>query len=122
MIWVREYPGEITVISCGHDDKFNVRLSPAQTVAAFGQGSSLNRMCEYSGGLMSSRESVNTPNHSPRRIKIDSAKAHFSQETLEMRHPRFVGDLLLPEADRPAGGHISVFFPVRAVDVTTLGV
>ena len=36
VIWVREYPGEITVISCGDDDKFKVRLSPAQTVAALG--------------------------------------------------------------------------------------
>ncbi len=37
VIWVREYPGEITVISCGHDDKFKVRLSPALTVAALGK-------------------------------------------------------------------------------------
>ena len=37
VIWVREYPGEITVISCGHEDKFNVRLSPAQAVAALGR-------------------------------------------------------------------------------------
>jgi len=37
VIWVREYPGEITVISCGDDDKFAVRLSPAQTVAALGR-------------------------------------------------------------------------------------
>ena len=37
VIWVREYPGEITVISCGDDDKFSVRLSPAQTVAALGR-------------------------------------------------------------------------------------
>ena len=37
VIWVREYPGEITVISCGHEDKFRVRLSPAQTVAALGK-------------------------------------------------------------------------------------
>lgn len=36
VIWVREYPGEITVISCGHEDKFAVRLSPAQAVAALG--------------------------------------------------------------------------------------
>ncbi len=36
VIWVREYPGEITVISCGHEDRFRVRLSPAQTVAALG--------------------------------------------------------------------------------------
>jgi hypothetical protein len=37
VIWVREYPGEITVISCGDDDKFKVRLSPAQAVAALGK-------------------------------------------------------------------------------------
>jgi hypothetical protein len=37
VIWVREYPGQITVISCGDDDKFAVRLSPAQTVAALGK-------------------------------------------------------------------------------------
>jgi hypothetical protein len=37
VIWVREYPGEITVISCGDDDKFSVRLSPSQTVAALGK-------------------------------------------------------------------------------------
>ena len=36
VIWVREYPGAITVISCGHDDKFAVRLSPSQAVAALG--------------------------------------------------------------------------------------
>jgi len=37
VIWVREYPGEVTVISCQGDDKFKVRLSPAQTVAALGR-------------------------------------------------------------------------------------
>jgi hypothetical protein len=37
VIWVREYPGAITVISCGNDDKFSVRLSPALTVAALGR-------------------------------------------------------------------------------------
>jgi hypothetical protein len=37
VIWVREYPGKITVISCGHDDKFAVRLSPVQTVAVLGK-------------------------------------------------------------------------------------
>ncbi|HKI25892.1 MAG TPA: hypothetical protein VKA07_06175 [Candidatus Sulfotelmatobacter sp.] len=37
VIWVREYPGQVTVISCGYDDKFSVRLSPAQTVAALGK-------------------------------------------------------------------------------------
>jgi hypothetical protein len=36
VIWVREHPGQITVISCGHDDKFKVRLSPAQAVAVLG--------------------------------------------------------------------------------------
>ena len=38
VIWIREYPGDITVISCGHDDKFGVRLSPAHAVAALGKG------------------------------------------------------------------------------------
>jgi hypothetical protein len=37
VIWVREYPGEITVISCGDENKFSVRLSPAQAVAALGK-------------------------------------------------------------------------------------
>jgi hypothetical protein len=37
VIWVREYPGQTTVISCGDEDKFAVRLSPAQTVAALGK-------------------------------------------------------------------------------------
>jgi hypothetical protein len=37
VIWVREYPGEVTVISCGAEDKFKVRLSPALTVAALGR-------------------------------------------------------------------------------------
>jgi len=37
VIWVREYPDRTTVISCGSDDKFAVRLSPAQTVAALGK-------------------------------------------------------------------------------------
>ena len=37
VIWVREYPGQITVISCGNEDKFAVRLSPAQTVATLGK-------------------------------------------------------------------------------------
>jgi hypothetical protein len=37
VIWVREYPNQITVISCGHDDKFAVRLAPAHAVAALGK-------------------------------------------------------------------------------------
>jgi hypothetical protein len=37
VIWVREYPGDRTIISCGDDDKFAVRLTPAQTVAALGR-------------------------------------------------------------------------------------
>ncbi len=37
VIWVREYPGQTTVISCGHEDKFTVPPSPAQTVAALGK-------------------------------------------------------------------------------------
>lgn len=38
VVWVREYPGLLTVISCGHEDKFKVRLSPAQAVAVLGKG------------------------------------------------------------------------------------
>ena len=38
VIWVREYPGEVTVISCGHEDKFKVRLRAAHAVAALGKG------------------------------------------------------------------------------------
>ena len=34
VIWVREYPNQTTVISCGHDDQFAVRLAPAHAVAA----------------------------------------------------------------------------------------
>jgi hypothetical protein len=37
VIWVREYPNHTTVISCGHDDKFAVRLAPAHAVAALGK-------------------------------------------------------------------------------------
>jgi hypothetical protein len=37
VIWVREYPGQTTVISCGHEDKFAIRLAPAQAVAALGK-------------------------------------------------------------------------------------
>ena len=36
VIWVREYGRENTVISCGHEDKFTVRLAPAQAVAVLG--------------------------------------------------------------------------------------
>jgi hypothetical protein len=37
VIWVREYPNRTTVISCGNEDRFAVRLSPAQTVAVLGK-------------------------------------------------------------------------------------
>ena|SRR5271165_6925687 len=37
VIWVREYSNQTTVISCGHDDKFTVRLAPAHAVAALGK-------------------------------------------------------------------------------------
>jgi hypothetical protein len=37
VIWVREYPGHTTMISCGHEDEFMVRLAPAQAVAALGR-------------------------------------------------------------------------------------
>jgi hypothetical protein len=36
VVWVREYPGNVTVISCGHEDKFAIRLSPSQAIAALG--------------------------------------------------------------------------------------
>ena len=36
VVWVREYPNQTTVISCGHEDKFAVRLAPALAVAALG--------------------------------------------------------------------------------------
>jgi hypothetical protein len=37
VIWVREYHNQTTEISCGHDDKFTVRLAPAHAVAALGK-------------------------------------------------------------------------------------
>jgi hypothetical protein len=37
VIWVREYSNQTTVISCGQDDKFTVRLAPAHAVAALGK-------------------------------------------------------------------------------------
>jgi hypothetical protein len=37
VIWVREYSNQTTVISCGNDDKFTVRLAPAHAVAALGK-------------------------------------------------------------------------------------
>jgi len=37
VMWVREYPNHTTVISCGHEDKFTVRLAPAHAVAALGR-------------------------------------------------------------------------------------
>ena len=37
VIWVREYPNHTTVISCGHEDRFAVRLAPAQAVAVLGK-------------------------------------------------------------------------------------
>lgn len=36
VIWVREVGDQNTVISCGRDDTFTVRLSPAQAVATLG--------------------------------------------------------------------------------------
>ncbi len=36
VIWVREHGGT-TVISCGNEDKFAVRLAPAHAVAALGK-------------------------------------------------------------------------------------
>jgi hypothetical protein len=37
VIWVREHHNQTTVISCGHEDKFAVRLAPAHAVAALGK-------------------------------------------------------------------------------------
>jgi len=37
VIWVREYANKTTVISCGHEDRLTVRLTPAQAVAALGK-------------------------------------------------------------------------------------
>lgn len=37
VIWVREYPNQTTVISCGQEDKFAVRLAPAHAVAVLGK-------------------------------------------------------------------------------------
>lgn len=36
VIWVRELGDQRTIISCGRDDTFTVRLSPAQAVATLG--------------------------------------------------------------------------------------
>ena len=36
VIWVREIGDQRTVISCGRDDTFTVRLTPTQAVAALG--------------------------------------------------------------------------------------
>lgn len=36
VIWVREHGDQRTVISCGDQDTFMVRLTPAQAVAALG--------------------------------------------------------------------------------------
>jgi hypothetical protein len=41
VIWVRELPNQTTVISCGHDDKFAVRLHPAQALAVLGKSAHL---------------------------------------------------------------------------------
>ena len=38
VIWIREQSNQTTVISCGHDDKFAVRLHPAQALAVLGKG------------------------------------------------------------------------------------
>ncbi len=37
VIWVREYANKTTIISCGHEDRFMVRLTPAQAVAVLGK-------------------------------------------------------------------------------------
>ena len=37
VIWVREYADQNTVISCGEQDTFGVRLTPTQAIAALGK-------------------------------------------------------------------------------------
>lgn len=37
VIWVREYGDQNTVISCGDQDTFRVRLTPGQAVAVLGK-------------------------------------------------------------------------------------
>ena len=37
VVWVRELNNQTTVISCGHEDHFTVRLAPAHAVAALGR-------------------------------------------------------------------------------------
>jgi hypothetical protein len=37
VVWVRELTNQTTVISCGHEDHFTVRLAPAHAVAALGR-------------------------------------------------------------------------------------
>ena len=37
VIWIRECHNNTTVISCGHEDKFTVRLAPAHAVAVLGK-------------------------------------------------------------------------------------
>ena len=37
VIWVREYAAQNTVISCGHQATFRVRLTPSQAIAALGK-------------------------------------------------------------------------------------
>jgi len=37
VIWVREYADQNTVISCGDQDTFRVRLTPSQAIAALGK-------------------------------------------------------------------------------------
>ena len=41
VIRVREYSNGTTMISCGHEDKFSVRLAPAHAVAMLGRHAAL---------------------------------------------------------------------------------
>lgn len=41
VIWVREYANGTTMISCGHDDRFAVRLAPGHAVAMLGRHDAL---------------------------------------------------------------------------------
>jgi hypothetical protein len=41
VIWVREYSNGTTMISCGRDDRFAVRLAPGHAVAMLGRHDAL---------------------------------------------------------------------------------
>jgi hypothetical protein len=79
VVWVREYPGKTTVISCGHEDKFRVRLSPEQAVAALGM--TVREIARLSCGGSGVADS-------PRRTALCDAlrRAHYATGTT-LREP-----------------------------------